>query len=352
MAHRLVLDSAAALIQLLVGQTDHVERVGDLDGVGEHGVEHRPIRPGQIQGGPARCSLATPRCGQPASGTARASLYQARRPAARPASTSTIDVDHRWRRRGPSRTNSVSSRPEGGGLRRCGRGPRPARCRRRRRRHSRCASRSPARRPPRSRCVPSGPPVRSPTGRPDRSAPAGAPRWPGSSPVHDPTGHAPWRHRQRCLRHTSRARRPNTGRSTSSTSGRSFTSATVPQPRHIGRGRRDSTWIRNGRAGSSTTPSTFTSGRPTSSSHMRVGLISTGALRIVRRQNPPILRAPVPRLVDPASTATPAQIQKSLFAEGADVTGVARHLEVSELQTYYRWRNHTWVRPQCSRPVP
>jgi len=29
-----------------------------------------------------------------------------------PASTSTIDVDQRWRRRDPSRTNSVSSKPK------------------------------------------------------------------------------------------------------------------------------------------------------------------------------------------------------------------------------------------------
>ena len=42
---------------------------------------------------------------------------------------------------------------------------------------------------------------------------------------------------QRCLRHTSRAGRPKHGRSTSSTTGRSFTHATVPQSRHAGRAR-------------------------------------------------------------------------------------------------------------------
>ena len=47
--------------------------------------------------------------------------------------------------------------------------------------------------------------------------------------------------------------------------------------------------------GSSSTPSTFTAGKPISSSHVRVGFVSTGALRIDWRQNPPILRAPVPR---------------------------------------------------------
>ena len=48
---RLVLDPATALIDLRVRQLHEVERVGDLGGVGQHGVEHSAIRTGQIQRG-------------------------------------------------------------------------------------------------------------------------------------------------------------------------------------------------------------------------------------------------------------------------------------------------------------
>ena len=50
----------------------------------------------------------------------------------------------------------------------------------------------------------------------------------GFCSVHDPTGHAGAVHPHRYLRHPSRARRPNTGRSTNSTRGRSLTTAAVP----------------------------------------------------------------------------------------------------------------------------
>jgi hypothetical protein len=47
--HRLVLHSAAALIEFGVGELHDVERIGDLGGVRNHGVEHAAIGPGQIQ---------------------------------------------------------------------------------------------------------------------------------------------------------------------------------------------------------------------------------------------------------------------------------------------------------------
>jgi hypothetical protein len=56
---------------------------------------------------------------------------------------------------------------------------------------------------------------------------------------------------------------------------------------------------------------------------MRVGSVSTGALRISWRQNLPILRAPVPRPVDPQPTLTPRSDSKrpiaGLIASGAAV---------------------------------
>jgi hypothetical protein len=82
----------------------------------------------------------------------------------------------------------------------------------------------------------------------------------------------------RCLRQINLAWRPNTGRSTSSTSGRSLTRARPPQPSHCGGSTRASTKTSNGVV--STTPRTATSGRPTSSSQARVtqdGLRCSGA---------------------------------------------------------------------------
>jgi hypothetical protein len=52
MAEGLVLHSPPALIELAVGQLYEVERVGDLDRVGQHRVEHRSVRAGQVQRGP------------------------------------------------------------------------------------------------------------------------------------------------------------------------------------------------------------------------------------------------------------------------------------------------------------
>ena len=72
--------------------------------------------PGQIQRGPRDVRSPLRRCGRPATGTARASPYQAQRPTARPA----LDVDDRGRplltaaRSEPGEQGLVQ--PEGGGL--------------------------------------------------------------------------------------------------------------------------------------------------------------------------------------------------------------------------------------------
>lgn len=79
---------------------------------------------------------------------------------------------------------------------------------------------------------------------------------------------------QRCLCQTSRAGWPKAGRSTSSTVGRFFTHATTPQDGQPAFTVRSSTCTTTLVAVSST-PSTVTAGKPTSSSHMRVGSVST-----------------------------------------------------------------------------
>jgi hypothetical protein len=49
MAQHLILDATSALVEFLVGQAAQMKRVGDLDGVGQHGVDYGPIRSGQIE---------------------------------------------------------------------------------------------------------------------------------------------------------------------------------------------------------------------------------------------------------------------------------------------------------------
>src|SRR5680860_494047 len=100
-----------------------------------------------------------------------------------------------------------------------------------------------------------------------------------STPTHDPIGHDDTEQHQRCLRHTRRAGRPKHGRSTSSTSGRSFNHASLPHAGHSGRKLRCSTCNTIGAPASSTTPNTFTSGKPTSNSHTPIGFVSTGVLQ-------------------------------------------------------------------------
>ena len=48
-AEGLVLHTTAALVERGVGELHDVERIGDLVGVGQHRVEHRPVRGGQIE---------------------------------------------------------------------------------------------------------------------------------------------------------------------------------------------------------------------------------------------------------------------------------------------------------------
>lgn len=101
-----------------------------------------------------------------------------------------------------------------------------------------------------------------------------------STSVHEPFGQSRSGHRNRRLCQRSRAGRPNAGRSTNSTTLRSFTWATTPHSGQPTVASRSSVSIRNGPSGSSSTPRTFTSGRPTRSSHMRVASVSTGVLPI------------------------------------------------------------------------
>ena len=148
MAERVVLHPAPALIERRVGDAHHVKRVGDLDGVGEHRVEHGPIRAdrssvAQRDPGPPRLGLG----GEPA---ARLNAVATRDDVEQlPESTSTIWVDHRWVRYGALTGEQRLVQPD----RRDG--PEAVRVvdqrgrRRRRRRPSPCASHSPDRRPPR-----------------------------------------------------------------------------------------------------------------------------------------------------------------------------------------------------------
>ena len=72
---------------------------------------------------------------------------------------------------------------------------------------------------------------------------------------------------------------------------RTVTRASTPHSEHPGRRVRVSTWMDNGAPTSSSRPSTVTSGKPTSSSHMRVGSVTTGVLSLRSSRNL--------RLVDP-----------------------------------------------------
>ena len=122
--------------------------------------------------------------------------------------------------------------------------------------------------------------------------------------------HVGFGHRHRCFNHTSRVRRPKHGRSANSTSSMRWRHTTPAQPEHDGRDARAEIEIRN-QCGQSPTPFTSTSGRPTSSSHVRVGSVSNrgspGFDDVRHRQ---IRRAPVSR---PGSTrdSPHAQIRRT-----------------------------------------
>ena len=68
-------------------------------------------------------------------------------------------------------------------------------------------------------------------------------------PIHDVVEHADSGHRHRRLCQIRRVARPKQGRSTSSTTGRSFTWANTPQPAHPGLFDRPSMWTRSGSTG-------------------------------------------------------------------------------------------------------
>ena len=122
------------------------------------------------------------------------------------------------------------------------------------------------------------------------------------------TGHASVGHAHRNLRHASRVGLPKHGKSTSSTTGRSFTRNGPSQSGQVGGGARVSTWTRNGPSSMSSTPSTVTSGNPTRSAHMRVGSSSTGASPgSGRRKTPPDSQSPClqPRTHTPLRSEAP-----------------------------------------------
>ena len=66
MPESLLLHAAADQVQLLASQAHQVERVRDLDGIGQHGVEHLAVRAGHVQGRvgdlrpPGRVALCQP----------------------------------------------------------------------------------------------------------------------------------------------------------------------------------------------------------------------------------------------------------------------------------------------------
>jgi hypothetical protein len=209
-----------------------------------------------------------------------------------PEATSTIEVDHAWVRHRPWRAKSTSSTP------RASTAPtRPWSASSRAVPYATTASLMECQSAPSSAAT-------SLTARPAR------PTWTvahrparsvtdsrgaairGSSWVQDPTRHHRRGQCQRCLRHRNVTGRPKHVRSTRSTTERSLTHARSPQPGHGGASTRDSTVITRHPTRGSRTSSTFTAGRPTSSSHARVALNTAGAPRARRRQTSPSSQGP------------------------------------------------------------
>ena len=109
-AERLVLHPPPALVQLGVGELHQVKRIGDLDRLGQHRVEHRTIGTREIQGGARRRARATLHLGRQASDRALQRCDQARRRAGARADVNDRVDQHCWRH-GPWGQNSVSSSP-------------------------------------------------------------------------------------------------------------------------------------------------------------------------------------------------------------------------------------------------
>ena len=214
MAERLVLHPPSALIERLVRQAHDVERVSDLDGVGEHRVEHRLVGRGQIERRPGDPGPPRRRVGRRARRTApprhaRRRRRGAARGARRRSGSTTLPAERAVTgEQGLVQPERVHGAEAGRVVdRAAGRTPR--------RRPSRCASPSSSRARPPTPSGRDGRPAPSPTARPASSTRSVSTRSAGPAR----STHA--RHvgqRHRCLRHTSRAGRPNTGRSTSTTS--------------------------------------------------------------------------------------------------------------------------------------
>jgi len=105
MAHGVVLHATSALVELVVRESHDVKWIGDLDGVGQHRVEHQPVGARQIQ----RCvfDVREPRSAarfQPPAGSTALRPWTTSNNF--PARTSTIDVEKAWRCRGPIPTNT------------------------------------------------------------------------------------------------------------------------------------------------------------------------------------------------------------------------------------------------------
>ena len=120
-------------------------------------------------------------------------------------------------------------------------------------------------------------------------------RW--SLVVHDRCGHSGSGHVRRTLCQASTTGLPNAGRSVSLTTRWPLIQPRAPQ---VGQSccqcSGEPTCTTNGPASPrDSTPRTTTSGRPTSSSHIRVGSVSTGVLPVQGSWSKPTLAGPLPR---------------------------------------------------------
>jgi len=141
--------------------------------------------------------------------------------------------------------------------------------------------------------------------------------------VDRPTAHSDVGQPKQRLCHTNRAGRPNTAKSTSSTSRWSLAHTADPQPGQVGRDQRASTCIRTALSSSSTAPSTVTYPRPTKSSQTRIRPTVTGVPGSVGVSNRQTRRAPVPRPRSSTPDPLPPQTRRTRLAA---IRGVAEHL--------------------------
>jgi hypothetical protein len=239
MTEGLVLDPSATLVELLVRELDQMERILDLNRVGQHRVEHRPIRTPQIQRRvrdvrpplvaafgepPGRLHTTATRDNiEQLPGT---HIHDRRRPRLVMARTN----PHEQRLVEPQRSGCtdpvgiIDERFAIGDHRVVDRVPRAAEL----------GSDLVDRASMTTTCSVTHRPARSVIT--NRDAPIA-----GTSSVHDPFRHDGSGHDQRRLRHTNRVGRPKHGKSTSSTLGRSLINAAPAQLAHDDRVARVST---------------------------------------------------------------------------------------------------------------